>query len=493
MKLFAAALSYRDIHTEFGLPEKFPPDVTEEAARAQDLYPDGRKECTEVPFVTIDPPGSMDLDQAVHIESLAGVGGGDAAGGGWRVRYAIADVAAFVTPGGALERESLRRGQTVYLPDGSVRLHPPELSEGSASLLPDQVRPAVVWDMNVRPDGEVDSFDVYRATVRSVARFDYAGVERDRLAGQLHPAIEDLPAVGRARMSSDKRRNAINLRLPSISVEPEESIPHTAARTYRLSIDPREPMNDYNAEVSLMAGMCAAAMMVRAGRGLVRTLPPASPKQLAGFDTAAAALGFHRAQESVGELLNRVDASSPQGMALMRDAQGLLRGASYYAFGVGDSSQRGSKSAASGDAADVPIHAGVGGHYAHVTAPLRRLVDRYAMEICLAIASGKPEPDWVVRGYQQVVETMGFSTSLANKVDRACLDLTEAVALQPWVGHNFAAAVLHAAKETADVFISEPPVTAPCSGRPAEGSQTDVTLVSADAKQRSVRFAWPAD
>src|SRR5699024_7314853 len=113
-----------------------------------------------VPFVTIDPVGSRDLDQAVYIESSAT---------GHRVLYAIADVAAFIVPGSDLEAESLRRGQTIYLPDEPARLHPEELSEGSGSLLPDVDRPAVVWTFDLDLAGEVEKFHVERALVRSHA------------------------------------------------------------------------------------------------------------------------------------------------------------------------------------------------------------------------------------------------------------------------------------------------------------------------------------
>src|SRR5690348_17645040 len=95
---------------------------------------------TDVPFVTIDPATSRDLDQAMHLSRRDT--------GGYRVRYAIADVASFVRPGGALEAETWVRGQTVYLPDGRIPLHPEVLGEGAASLLPDGDRPAVVWTID---------------------------------------------------------------------------------------------------------------------------------------------------------------------------------------------------------------------------------------------------------------------------------------------------------------------------------------------------------
>lgn len=472
MKLFAAQLDFRAIAREFELPETFPEQLHQEAAQARDRFPEGRRDVLDVEFVTIDPSSSMDLDQAVHIEALDG--------GGWHVRYAIADVAAFVEPGSELENESISRGQTMYLPDDPVRLHPAELSEGNASLLPDVDRPAVVWDINVGADGEVQEFTVYRAMVRSRAKLNYEGVEADRLAGTLHPSIALLPELGEARQQSDLRRDAINLRLPSIAVDKDEE------GNYQLVIEPRQLMNDYNAELSLLAGMCAGHMMVKAGKGILRTLPPAGPKDEAKFDSAAKALGFERGQQSIGELLASIDASAPQGMALMRDAQSLLRGAGYVAFGLDGAGVENNEE-------KTATHAGIGGYYAHVTAPLRRLSDRFATEICLAIAEEREVPEWVGARAPEVIKTMKRTTQLANQVDRACMRLTEAVVLKPWIGQDFRAAVLHSGEKGANVFVSEPPVIAECQGQPEEGTQTVVTLITADPETRTVEFAWPAD
>ena len=90
----------------------------------------GLGERVDVPFATIDPPGSRDLDQAMHIER---------SGEGHRVRYAIADVGAFVTPGAMLDGETHARGVTVYAPDRNTPLHPLVLSEGAASLDAQQI------------------------------------------------------------------------------------------------------------------------------------------------------------------------------------------------------------------------------------------------------------------------------------------------------------------------------------------------------------------
>jgi exoribonuclease R len=114
------------VRAEFGLPDGFPSAVLAEAAAAAAARPAAepdRLDATDVELVTIDPPGSKDLDQAVGVVRR---GSGDDAG--FRVHYAIADLGAVVVPGAALDTEVRRRGQTVYLPDGSVPLHPAVLS-----------------------------------------------------------------------------------------------------------------------------------------------------------------------------------------------------------------------------------------------------------------------------------------------------------------------------------------------------------------------------
>src|SRR6185503_18006855 len=130
-----------------------------------------------LPFVTIDPPGSRDLDQALHVARRP-------AGGGYRVSYAIADLAAFVRPGGPLDAAAWARGVTMYAPDRSTPLHPPVLSEGAASLLPDSERPAILWTHDLDADGVLVVTDVRRARVRSRARLDYAGVQAELDAGR---------------------------------------------------------------------------------------------------------------------------------------------------------------------------------------------------------------------------------------------------------------------------------------------------------------------
>jgi exoribonuclease R len=111
---------------ELKVPGDFPPEGIAEANEVAGAAALPERDETAVPFLTIDPPGSMDLEQAMHIER---------AGKGYRVRYAIADVPVFVKPGGAIDVEAFKRGQTIYAPDRRTLLHPGQLSEDAASLL----------------------------------------------------------------------------------------------------------------------------------------------------------------------------------------------------------------------------------------------------------------------------------------------------------------------------------------------------------------------
>ena len=148
----------------------------------------------------------MDLDQALHIERH---------GKGYRVRYAIADVAAFVTPGGPMDVEAHARGQTLYAPDGNARLYPPQLSEGAGSLLPDETRPALVWTIELDATGEGIEVDVRRALVRSRAKLDYAGVQRALDDGTADEPLQLLREVGLLRQEREARRGGIACRSPS--------------------------------------------------------------------------------------------------------------------------------------------------------------------------------------------------------------------------------------------------------------------------------------
>ena len=473
--LSAPDIDFAGIRTELGVDEEYGDDALAEArATAQmidsgapgaDRYADVREDHTGVPFVTIDPPTSRDLDQAVHLT---------ADGDGFVVDYAIADVAALITPEGALDQESRRRGATVYFPDGSVPLHPRALSEGAGSLLPEQVRLCVLWTIRVAGDGSVTDVRVRRSRIASVARLDYAGVSADAAAGRLHPAIAALPAFGELRREVALARGAVELDLP------DQTVVRTADG-WRLDLEAHTPADMWNSQVSLLAGMCAGTIMVEAGVGLLRTLPPAEEDAIEDLRAAARALGVQwPAGLPVGRFLAGLPGGEPSTLALQSAAAGLMRGANYLALTGPD------------DAVDDALmrHSAIGGLYAHVTAPLRRLGDRFATEVCLAIASGTPVPDWVHRALPTLPKILRSADTLGATADRASIDLAEAVILRERVGERFDALVMSGATERrqAQIFLSDPPVVARCAGDLRPGDRVVVELTKADEVTRTVEF-----
>lgn len=451
-----ADLDFGAIRTEFSLPSSFPPAALAEAEEAVSRSVGDRPDLTSIPLVTIDPPGAKDLDQALCLER---------SGTGFVVHYAIADLCTFVTPGGALDTEVRDRGQTIYLPDGNVPLHPTVLSEGAASLLPGVVRPAVLWTFTCSAEGVPTSVEVRRALVRSTAQFDYASVQQTFDKGTPHPSIEALADFGRLRRELARQRGAIELQLPEQEIE-------SNGDGWKLVTRPRAEVDSWNAEISLMTGMAAASIMLERGAGILRTLPDPDAEAVSALRKSAAALQVPwPADVSPGAFLAGLDASKPESLALFTDATRLLRGAGYTAF--------------NGTIPDLTTHAGVAAPYTHVTAPLRRLVDRFATEVCLS----DDLPDWLTEALPLLPSLMGSSDSLASKVERATLDQVEAWVLADKVGQEFDAVVLRSGEHEAEVFVAAPPVLAKCTGaRLPEGERVRIRLTEADPVERRVRF-----
>lgn len=471
----APDIDFESVRTELGICEDYGAAALDEAEHAVDAYAADRVDRRDIPLVTIDPPGSMDLDQAVALSFD---------GDGFHVHYAIADVAALVLPERALDAESRRRGATIYFPDGSVPLHPRVLSEGSGSLLPGVTRPAVLWSIRVAPDGEVTDVEVGRALVESIARLDYAGVSADAAARTLHPSISALPAFGELRRRVALARGAIELNLPDQEV----------ARTddgWVLALAARTPAEMWNSQVSLLTGMCAGTIMADAGIGLLRTLPPAPVDAVEQLRATAHALGVQWPQGlTPGQFLAELPVDQPETLALMSRASSLMRGAGYRALGVDDAASTTAASTTAPSRDDM-VHSAIGGVYAHVTAPLRRLGDRFATEVCLAVTSGTPVPEWVSRALPVLPGILRSADSLGSSADRESIDLAEAVILADRLGEHFDAVVLSGAqpKKRAKIFIADPPILADCDGDLAAATRVEVAVTEADPTSRTVRFA----
>ncbi|MFD4412895.1 RNB domain-containing ribonuclease [Streptomyces sp. NPDC058476] len=454
----------RALRTELGVSESFPPDVLAEAARPPRLP---SYDATDIPLFTIDPPTSTDLDQAMHLSRRPG---------GYRVRYAIADVAAFVAPGGALDAEAHRRVTTLYFPDEKIPLHPTRLSEGAASLLPDQTCPAVLWTIDLDTDGRTQATDVRRALVRSRAKLDYAHVQRQIDEGTAEEPLALLKDIGEARERLEVERGGISLNVPEQEIVERDG-------TYELVYRAPLPAEAWNAQISLLTGMAAAELMIAHGTGVLRTLPAAPDGAVGRLRRTAKALRINWPHHvSYAELIRALDPHWPHHAAFLQECTTLLRGAGYTVF-------------RDGVLPEVTSHAAVAAPYAHCTAPLRRLADRYASEICLAAVAGEAPPEWVLAALDGLPKEMADGSRRAGTVERECVDIVEAALLKDRVGDLFEACVVDVQEHeptVGTVQLESPAVFARITGGTTPlplGERLRVRLTQADPATAKVQFA----
>jgi exoribonuclease R len=455
-----------DIQRDLKLPSAFPPEVeaAAAAAAAQPRWP--ALDRSEIALVTIDPAGAMDLDQAMYVERTEG---------GYRVHYAIADVAAFVSAGDPVDLEAHRRGETLYGGETKIPLHPKVLSEGAASLLPGQLRPALLWTIDLDPTGEGIAVDVRRAKVRSRAKLDYDGVQKLIDAGTSDPMWAVLREIGELRRRREFSRGGVSLPLP----EQEVSV---ADGQWTLAFRARLPVEDWNEQISLLTGMAAAHLMVQARVGILRTLPPPDPHALARLRVTARALAIDwPAALDYPGFIRSLDPSNSLHVAMLTACTSVLRGAGYAAF--------------DGAVPDQSMHSALAAQYTHATAPLRRLVDRYTGEICVALCAGQAVPAWVLAALPGLPATMQACGHRAGQYENAVLNLAEAVVLAPRVGRVFPGAIVEVAHDDphkGTVIVREPAIEATVTATAALplGADVQVRLVQADPVSRVTRFEW---
>ncbi|MFQ5558082.1 MAG: RNB domain-containing ribonuclease, partial [Acidimicrobiales bacterium] len=195
------------VRAELDVPDRFPTAVLDEAAAAAAAGPavpagaDAEvRDATDLMLVAIDPAGSTDLDQAY---------GARRRGSGYRVHYAIADVASLVAPEGAIDTEARRRGVTLYSPDLRTSLHPEAISEQAGSLLAGEIRQALLWTIDLDSDAEPVAAHMQRATVRNRQQLSY------RAAQQQIPTVDPdhplalLREIGELRLQREIDRDAV--------------------------------------------------------------------------------------------------------------------------------------------------------------------------------------------------------------------------------------------------------------------------------------------
>lgn len=446
-RLLAAGLA--KLRDRFAVPKQFPLEVLAEADRMAARTPDAHADWTDRPFVTLDPAASTDLDQAFTIE---------AAGNDLVLHYALADVGWFVPLGGALEAEAWKRGVTLYLPDGKARLYPPVLGESVASLLPDGPRPAVVATVQCDPAGAVKLAGIQRALIRSRAKLAYETVDMAKV-----PHLEEFAA---RMQQADDARGAARVD------PPDQELERAADGSFHLSLRPWLPSEVANSALSLAANIAIAEALYEAKTGLFREMPAPDARAVERLRGAARGLGLDwPASMTLGEFQRSVDPRTVAGAGFQLAVRRATGFASYSAYREGRR----------------PFHAALGATYTHATAPMRRLADRYVLDAALAIANGAPAPD--AAQFERLAEAMTAADAREGALERAVINLAEAMLLTGREGEVFPAIVIDRDDSGARLQLQNLPIIARVDTRGvASGDEIQVRLVSADPDRGELRF-----
>ena len=302
---------------------------------------------------------------------------------------------------------------------------------------------------------------VERALVRSRAKLAYDTVRPD----DLPPEFGEL---SRRIVAAEDRRGAPRVEFP------EQELDRVDGR-WALRFDPRLPSEDANAGMSLATNLAVADAMLAAGTGLFRVMDEPSEGAVARLRRTAQAFGLTwPAETSLAAFQRSLSTHDPRAAAFLIAVRRAGGGASYAAFASGG---------------DRPWHAAMAATYAHATAPLRRLADRYVVEATLAIANGRAVPDDVAAAFAALPSTMASCEQRANTVDRAVIDLAEAVLLAGREGEVFDAVVVDEDRHGPLVQVVEPAVMAHVSAHRVDpGDPVRVRLVAADPVARRIEF-----
>jgi len=350
------SISLIAIHAH-GIPTEFPKEVLDEAERARPADAHGRTDLRKFPLLTIDPEDARDHDDAVW----AGPDEDPNNSGGHVVIVAIADVAHYVTPGSALDREAFNRGNSAYFPDRVVPMLPERLSADLCSLMENEDRPCLAVRMIFDQHGHKKRHEFLRAIMRSAASLTYKqaqdafdGKDASPLAQNvLKPLWNAYLALAQAR----DKRDPLDLDLPErrIKIGADGKIESIA---YRERLESMRLIE----EMMIMANVCAAESLEKARTPLIYRIHEAPSKEkLFSFSDYLRTIGmsFAKGQVIKPGVFNRVLAQAKDGpnAEVMNDI--VLRTQMQAIYSPENKGHFG-------------LHLS---HYAHFTSPIRRYAD----------------------------------------------------------------------------------------------------------------------
>jgi len=342
------------------IPYRFPASVEKEAEEARPATLSGREDWRDIPFVTIDPADAKDHDDAVYAEPDTD----KANAGGHIVLVAIADVAAYVRPGSALDREAYLRGNSVYFPDRVVPMLPERISNDLCSLKQGESRPSLAVRMIFSADGVKRRHSFHRVLIRSAAKLAYGQAqlaidgEPDDVTGPLlEPVLKPLWAAYAALTKARDKRGPLDLDLPERKIVLDDK-----GMVSRIFIPERLEAHRLIEEMMIAANVAAAETLEKAKSPLVYRVhdSPSREKLTALRDFLSSLdISFDKTDAVRPANFNRVLANAAKGDKLPQVSEMVLRSqaqAEYSPENYG--------------------HFGLNlDRYAHFTSPIRRYAD----------------------------------------------------------------------------------------------------------------------
>ena len=420
----ARAVSLIAIH-QHGIPDQFPDPVIAEADKAAPVGLQGREDLRDLPLVTIDPIDARDRDDAVY--AMADDQPGNP--GGHIIWVAIADVAHYVTPGSALDREARRRGNSSYFPDRVVPMLPDILSGDLCSLHEHVDRACLAVRMRIDAHGNKLSHRYVRGLMRSKASLHYAQVQAaidgqpdDKTAPLLDPVLRPLYAAYEALKQARTARQPLDLDLPERKIVLDD-----AGKVTSVSFYERFDAHKLIEEMMILANVAAAEELVRLKQPLLfRVHEEPSPLKLEALREVAEASGLVLAKGQVlktshlNRLLSQAQGTEFDELINLTTLRSMTQ-AYYNAENFG--------------------HFGLAlRNYAHFTSPIRRYSDLIVHRALIAGHGwGKDGlSSWDVENLDETAKLISDSERRSMAAERDTTDRYLAAFLADRVGSTFA-------------------------------------------------------
>ncbi len=453
----ALADGFAAIEKQFYLPGEFPAKVLDAAAVSAKSIPShqvidrvARLNATDIPYITLDPATSTDLDQAFHLSR-----DGDEI----VLSYALADLSSFVPEGGPVEVEAWQRGVTIYGLAQKVLLYPRTISQQAASLLPDGPRPAVQVNTGISSKGCLRLHSVERIVCASRQKLAYNSVNLR--------AIPYLEQFAERMWLNEAQRGSVRFEFPQQEVVADT----TAHGGVRLEL--RSPLYSeiVNSALSLATNMVLGELLKNAKVGLFRVMDEPASRAMERLRREADALKIPWAEdESIKDVQRRLDPNNIVHQRFLLIARRAGGSASYAVY----SDKK------------LPWHAAIGATYVHATAPMRRLADRYVLDLAYLLTHSETIPTELLAKLDALPAVMAAADGKAKGVDRAVIDLIEAVSLQHRVGEILEAAVVDAEAGIVQTFDSAIRSRAAQLLNVSNGDTVRVRIDKADPSTRQV-------